>query len=241
MPEGMNSPLALAHSAQLRWERIGEEQRPLLIADGALVDPQHVRSIAARHKFTPIGPFYPGVRAAVPEKIAMDLVAPIMDALVAGFSLPGPARFRECFLSIVTTSPQRLQPIQRLPHFDGLEEGRIAVLVYLDPKESGGTAFYRQRATGFETVDASRYDRYRTSLEAEVARHGVPPSEYIGADTPLFSRIHGVEGVFNRIVAYRSNSLHCAALRKDFTPVADPIDGRLTLNLFLDPPASAAT
>lgn len=57
-----------------------------------------------------------------------------------------------------SADPQSLAPIQRLPHVDGLEPDRLAILVYLSGAETGGTAFYRQRATGYETVDAARFD-----------------------------------------------------------------------------------
>lgn len=237
MPGTMASPLALAPMARTEEIRFGAEAQVLLTVEDALPDPQAVVAIAARHAYRPIGPFYPGVRAAVSEAIAMPLVAPIADRLAAAFGLAEPPRYRECFLSLVTAAPGALAPIQRLPHFDGLEPGRIAVLLYLDAAERGGTAFYRQRATGFESVDTARFDGYRAALDAGVARHGLPPAGYIAGDTPLFEQVHAVEGRFNRLVAYRGNTLHCAALGDAFVPVADPARGRLTLNLFLQAPS----
>lgn len=50
--------------------------------------------------------------------------------------------------------PPVLAPIQRLPHVDGLEAERIAILIYLSGTARGDTGFYRQRATGFETGHA---------------------------------------------------------------------------------------
>ncbi len=120
-----------------------------------------------------------------------------------------------------------------MPHFDGLEPDRIALLLYLDREERGGTAFYRQRSTGFESVDEARYDAYRAALDAGVAEYGLPSAAYIAGDTALFEQVHLVEGRFNRMIAYRGNTLHCAALGPSFAPVMDPAQGRLTLNLFL--------
>ena len=133
----------------------------------------------------------------------------------------------------MTTPARALQPIQRLPHFDGLERNRLAVLLYLDPAERGGTAFYRQRGTGFETVDSTRFAAFQTELESGIAQHGLPPSDYIRGDTALYEQVGTVSGKFNRAVVYHGNSLHCADLPADFEPPVDPLAGRLTLNLFL--------
>lgn len=213
--------------------RFGAEGQVLLTLDNALPDPAAVVAIAARHRYRPIGPFYPGVRAAVSETVAMELVAPLLGRLQQAFALDAAPAYFECYLSLVTAAPRDLAPIQRLPHFDGVEPDRVAVLLYLDAAERGGTAFYRQRATGFESVDAARFATYRAALDAGAAEHGLPPPGYIADNTPLFERIHAVEGRFNRMIAYRGNTLHCAALGPDFAPSANPVEGRLTLNLFM--------
>ena len=229
----MTSPLALSPSAQRETRSFGEEAQPLLVVEDALPDLALVRSIAARHSYQPIGPFYPGVRAAVSANIAMPLVHPLLPEMRDLFGLAREPDYFECYLSLVTQAPSELDPIQRLPHFDGVEPERIAVLLFLSGDEAGGTAFYRQNATGFESVHAARYDLYRAELEAATARHGLPEAGYIGEDSPLFTRTLRVEGRAGRMIAYRGNTLHCAAMPARFVPDADPARGRLTLNLFL--------
>lgn len=232
----MATPLALSPAAKVTVEHFGNELHPLVIVDDALPNPGAVLGVAARHRYRPIGPFYPGVRAPVSEAVAMALVAPLLDTLRETFALAARPRYFEAFLSLVTIAPQDLAPIQRLPHFDGVEDDRIAVLLYLDRHERGGTAFYRQRVTGFEAVDAGGYEAYRSALDAGVATHGLPAAAYISGDTALFAQILAVPGRFNRLIAYRGNTLHCAALAPDFAPVFDPVEGRLTFNLFLRAP-----
>lgn len=229
----MTSPLALSPEAALTLERFGDEAQPLVCVEDALGDLAAVRAIAARHSYTPIGPFYPGIRAAVSERIAMPLVEPILTHLQQVFALERAPAFFECYLSIVTTPPGKLNPIQRLPHFDGTERERIAVLLYLSDHADAGTAFYRQKSTGFESVDDTRFDRYRHELEQATARHGIPPAAYIGTDSPLFMRTHAVAARANRMIAYHGNALHCASIGRDFVPDPHPATGRLTLNLFL--------
>lgn len=230
----MTSPLALSPDARTELSHFGEERQPIFTCADALADPEAVVAIAARHRYAEHGPYYPGLRAPVSETIAMPLVAPLLGQLEDSFALTRAPQYRECFLSMVTLPPDRLDPIQRLPHFDGVEPERLAVLLYLDREERGGTGFYRQRGTGFESVDAARFEIYRDTLNAEVEREGLPPSGYIAGDTPLFEQIHRTGGRFNSLVVYRGNTLHCAALSPDFSPGVDPASGRLTLNLFLD-------
>ena len=61
----------------------------------------------------------------------------------------------------------------------------------------------------------------------------MPPAGYIGAGSPLFGRTLVVEDRPNRMIAYRGNALHCAAIGEDFVPDDNPLRGRLSLNLFL--------
>ena len=229
----MTSPLALSENARIACDDFGREGLRLVTVDDALRDVETVRAIAARHDYRPIGPHYPGIRAAVSERVAMPLVQPLLPLLQQVFALARPPSYRECYLSLVTRAPADLAPIQRLPHFDGVEATRIAVLLYLDPQGRGGTGFFRQRETGFEYVDGERLPSYEEALRRGVAEHGMPPARFIGADSALFERTLEVEDRLNRMVLYRGNTLHCAALRDDFLPDADPSTGRLSLNLFL--------
>jgi hypothetical protein len=232
----MAGPLTISPERRDRVQLLGHERQPLLILDDCLADPAGVLAIAARATFAKNGPHYPGIRAAVPQAAAAALIEPLGKLLAGTFDLAKPPEFAECYLSLVTTPAQALQPIQRLPHFDGLEPDRLAFLLYLDRAERGGTAFYRQRGTGFETVDAARFAEFQSSLERGIAQHGLPPSDYIRGDTGLYEQVGKVCGRFNRAVAYRGNSLHCADLPAGFEPQADPLSGRLTLNLFLRVP-----
>jgi hypothetical protein len=225
--------LAPSESARVTLAHFGEERQPLLVIDGCLADPEALRKAAAGGTFTPIGPYYPGLRAPVSREEVDALIEPLAEPLREIFDLPAPACFAEAFLSLVTVPGEALQPIQRLPHFDGVERERLALLLYLSPEGGGGTAFYRQRGTGFESVGADRFARFEAELRNGIAREGLPPPAYISGDTPLYEQVHAVEARFNRAIVYRGNTLHCAHLPPHFTPSMDPREGRLTLNLFL--------
>ncbi|SDA20141.1 DUF6445 family protein [Sphingomonas sp. NFR15] len=211
----------------------GTEQRPLVVIDDFWPDPDVLRDDAASLKMGQIGPHYPGIRAPAPARLAETMRRRVAPLLAQHFGLdPAPA-VSEAYYSLVTTRPADLAPIQRLPHFDGVEPGRIAVLLFLGEGQQGGTAFYRQRATGYESVDSARLGSFKAALEEGVGTHGIPAPAYIAGDTPLYEQIALHAGRRNRALIYSGNMLHCAYLPPKVTLSADPLIGRLTLNLFL--------
>lgn len=224
--------------ASTRVERQGREAQPVIVIDEMLAEPERWRQFAAQAQYGRIGPYYPGVRAPVPIGAAEAMRVELAALIAATFALdPVPPLF-ECFFSIVTTPPEALAPIQRLPHVDGLEADRIAILVYLSGAEQGGTAFYRQRTTGFETVDAARFPDFQSALSAGVAEHGLPPAAYIAGDTPLYEQIASYEARPNRGLIYRSHALHCAEIAPGTPLPSDPRHGRLSINSFLFDPSA---
>jgi hypothetical protein len=220
-------------AASLQVLRQGREAQPVIVIDDALADPESWRQVAGRARFEAIRPFHPGVSVAVPARLGAqlrDALAPLVGE-VFGLDPVPPAS--SCFLSLVTTPPEALAPIQRLPHVDGLEAERIAVLVYLSGADKGGTAFFRQRGTGFETVDAARLGAFQAALDAGLAEHGEPPAGYLDGDTALYEMIALHEARPNRALIYRSHTLHSAAIPPGTPLPQGAATGRLTLNLFL--------
>ncbi len=220
-------------AAQISRQRHGEEALPVVIADDFFAEPAIWVERACARQFAPIGPYYPGIRASLSAEETVECVSGLSAELALAF---GGRSFRavESYFSLVTTAPADLQPIQRLPHFDNFSEKRIALLIYLNGRPDSGTAFYRQRETGFESVTEERYARFAKALEDGVKEHGMPPPAYIGGDTPIYQQIARYDGRPNRGILYRSNSLHCAEIPPDLPLLSEPASGRLTINIFLE-------
>jgi len=212
---------------------VGTERQPVILIDEFVSDPQALVDEAAALRFATIGVHYPGTRAPVPPSRLQTFMPGIVDLVVETFGCGTKLRLLEAYYSVVTTRPETLTPIQRLPHFDGLERERIALLHFLSTDRTSGTAFYRHRSTGFESVDAARFPEFRASLERDGATHGLPAPGYISDDTPIYEQTARFEGRYNRALIYRGHALHCAWLPDDLSYSADPRTGRLTVNTFL--------
>jgi hypothetical protein len=139
-----------------------------------------------------------------------------------------------CHYSLVTTPADQLELLQRIPHVDSVATNGLASIHYLFRKNLGGTAFYRHRATGFESLDESRNERYFRTLAAECAGPDAPAPGYINGDTPLYQQIAKQDGIFNRLLLYPRNVLHSGCIAPDFVPDADPRTGRLSINSFIE-------
>lgn len=229
----MTAGALLNPGAKIRIARHGREAQPVIVIDDLLAEPEGWRAAAARARYGRIGPHYPGLRAVVPAQAAAALREGPAALIGETFGLDPVPPVLETYFSIVTAPPEALAPIQRLPHFDGLEPERIAILIFLSGAELGGTAFYRQRSTGFETVDSERFPAFEAALKAGVAEHGLPPPAYIAGDTPLYEQFARYEARANRCLIYRGHSLHCAAIPPGLSLPPDPVRGRLSINSFL--------
>lgn len=223
--------------AEMRVTRhlIGNERSPLLVIDNFVADPDELVRHAAAMPLAQDKGYFPGQRVAAPIAYQQFLATRLRDTLFEFFQLRGSIfRFPMCHYSLVTTSPQKLVMLQRIPHFDSLDGNGLATIHYLFKRDLGGTAFYRHRKTGFETIDAARREAYIRALEAENDGPNLPAANYIHGDTPLFEQIAKQDGVFNRLLVYRRNCLHSGNIAADFVPDPNPLTGRLSINSFID-------
>jgi len=214
---------------------IGLEGAPLLVIDNLVSNPDRlVRKAAASH-FVKQPSMFPGIRAPAPLSYQRFLESTLNPLLEECFGLaPGRFLFPMCHYSLVTQPAEKLAFLQRVPHIDSVRADGLATVHYLFRGDWGGTAFYRHRRSGFEYIDESRHAAYFECLAQESRRDDAAGAGYIDEDTALFQRIADVEGVFNRIVVYRRNSLHSGRIDNTRVPPPDPINGRLSINSFID-------
>jgi hypothetical protein len=210
---------------------LGEARAPLLCIDEFSSHPDELVALARRADFIDVGSQFPGVRAPAPAGYVSTLFPALAPLLEQHFGAPPEDELDLCAFSLVTTPPARLSGNQRLPHIDGPEERRFAVLHYLCGAEQGGTAFYRHRATGLEVVTACHVRHFHDTVIAEM-RRAEPAAGYVTTSNQDFERIGGVDAAYNRVIVYRGNALHSGDIGAATVFSEDPRVGRLTINGF---------
>lgn len=225
--------IALNPRAQIQLRRTGREGHPLLIVDDVLNDPDVLVEQAVHAAWAPPHHTnYPGLNAPLPDAYGQAILAAVRPILARGFGLPGHLPLSLFgFFALATQAPGDLAPIQKIPHRDSSDPFQIALVHYLCRDQAGGTAFFRHKASGFESVDARRAAGYDAASAAELAE-GPDLPRHVDEATPGFEQVDFAPIAFNRLVAYRSHVLHSGLLN----PARlgdDPRTGRLTANCFI--------
>ncbi|MBV7260350.1 hypothetical protein KCG46_12285 [Erythrobacter sp. WH158] len=187
---------------------------------------------ASLQKFAKITPQYPGLRAPLDSQTCAMWAAQLSPHLNDAFGYERADWAMQAWFSIVTARPDELIPMQCFPHVDGTDPDQLAMMLYLDTTEHGGTAFFRHRSTGYEELTEANFPHYRDALQADVAETGLPPARYVTDGAPHFERTYMTGGEFNQAVFYRGNILHSGMIENDLELPADPRTGRLTINAF---------
>jgi hypothetical protein len=219
-------------------QHVGREREPLLILDGVMQRPESLVDYAAGEvRFNPAWTAsggFPGLRAPAPLDYVGTLVRSLSPAVEEAFGLENVKLARaECNFSLVTLRPEELTPLQRIPHADTADPLQFAFLHYLCGPRFGGTAFYRHRATGFETLQPDRLAAFE-AIRARELDDTPPGPAYIIGHTPHYERIAAADALFDRLIVYRSRTLHSGMIALDVPLSADPRQGRLTANIFVN-------
>ena len=219
--------------ATVTVERLGREGEPLVIIDNFTGQPQRLRAMGMAAQYHPAGVDYPGIRALA-DPSYLDLRRELMMQVMA--RVFGLARGISCEIaafSLVTRAPEQLTPRQRIPHHDHSDAGRVAIMHYLDGPQSGGTAFFRHRRTGFEAITPAREAVFAAALAQDEREFGPPPPGYPHGDSDAYEQIGAVEARVDRMALYRGRQLHSGIIPDPAALSADPARGRLTVNMFL--------
>ena len=229
------APLLIGRQIRVQLHHIGEERQPLLIVDEVLADPDAMIDAAREAEFyTPPHTHYPGLNANLPEAYYRTVVTALRGPIEAAFGLRADAYLKYFgFFALATTPAVDAEPIQKIPHHDGPDSRRLAMVHYLCRGDHGGTGFFRHKATGFESVDQARFGTYVAVAQAQLAAAGAGAAVYAGRDAADYDLIGQADCVFNRLILYRNHVLHSALLGPR-AGGADPGQGRLTANGFIE-------
>jgi len=205
------------------------------VIDEVFADPAAiVAEVARRASFSAEGlaaAGYPGVQAPAPSAYARALLAAADEALATLFGTrDGAIGEIACRFSLVARPPAALHPLQTVPHVDIAEPDRFAILHFLCGPPFGGTAFHRQDATGLEQLSRADWPAFVAERDRLLLEH--PDRAYPHAGTTGYTQTATIDARMDRLVVYRSHSLHSGVIPGDVAHPADPQRGRLTGNLF---------
>jgi len=217
---------------------VGNERTPVIIIDRPLIDAAPLIQAATHHPGFHLDRrlAYPGIRAQLPDDYVETLLPALIPLLCEVYEIPEEyeSKLIHQVFSLITTQPEDLSVLQRVPHFDALNAQYFATVHYLSPGAHAGTGIFRHRPTGFERISEARYKAYVEAAESHMKAHGLPAAQYITSSTDHYELIDEIEYAANRMVIYPGNLLHSGLIspERDINP--DPSRGRLTANLFID-------
>ena len=219
--------------------RFGIGRHPVVVIDDFTGDPEGVARLAEE-----LGPFpreqrsfYPGVRRMIGDADAdafgyMRSLCQESAQFIAGAFGFDHFRLLSGSFSIVTTQPGQLIEPQRFPHFDSTDPKYLALLHYVRVPANSGTAFYRQRTTAIEQVTEANHEAFVRAAQAEVKQMPADVG-YIHGSNDYFEQIGAVEAIPDRLVIYQGSLLHSGIIPPGMPLSADPRQGRLTANIFV--------
>jgi hypothetical protein len=230
--------IAFNDNQQIDIRVVGTERTPVLVidrpfdsADDLLAAATSDANFLADRRFA-----YPGIRAELPDSYVDALVPDLLERLRDVYEIPIHLEHRiiHRLYSLITTPPEDLGVLQRVPHFDTLNSYYFATVHYLAPGPFAGTGIFRHRPTGFERISEDRYPAYVEAAESHMKAHGLPDARYIDSSTDHYELIEELEYQQNRLIVYPGNLLHSGLIQPERDVSWDPATGRLTANLFID-------
>jgi hypothetical protein len=236
MSDDMTGEFRVNGRRAVRTLRIGREASTVIVVDDYLAEPRALVDFAASQaRFGMPKNWYPGLRAEpLPQAYVIETLRSLHRVIGETFGLPVEGSVHtNTYFGLATIAPADLSPLQRFPHFDTPNPRQIALLHYLCDASHGGTAFFRHRATGFETMSDERVRPYFDRLDLELRERGPRPARYTSGDDDMFEEIGRIDATFNRLIVYRSCVLHSADVNAALGLSPDPRAGRLTANTFI--------
>lgn len=210
----------------------------VLVVDNVLARPEDwvQLAVANRGAFKAAGyNAFPGLELGLPTELTRHFLDLLREPMREAFQVRRVVRAHSK-LAMVTTPEAMLKPLQTIPHVDNLSRekdcGVVAAVLYLfRDSRLGGTNFYRpcmqapalaELISDAESMPAEEFHR----------RHGVPV-RYPGDSDARFERLLSVAATWNRLIVYPGNVHHSGAIAQPELLHDDPLQGRLTINVFI--------
>jgi hypothetical protein len=221
-----------ARKADYSVQFVGREREPVVTIDEFSGQVEALERLGRQASYRPVQG-YPGLRSPMDPGYLGPRSGLLREIFADCFGLAGKAELESCDFSVVSLSPEQLSPGQRIPHYDAPEPGLIALLHFTQGAETGGTAFYRHRRTGFEAILPERVAAYAAGVAEDDRAFGPPPAHYCHGSDERYEMIGEVEARPDRAILYRGRLLHSGHVPVPPVPETARQSGRLTINTFI--------
>ena len=214
-------------------ERFGHEQEPIIVIENYTSNMAYLKQRAHHAAYKRSSSYYPGLQA--PEDpnylgIRGDELISLMSTV---FNFKGKLNIESCDYSMVCKPRDTLDVAQCLPHYDALTSNLFAIVHYVQAEPTSGTAFYRHKRTGFETISEKRSSAYKEGLQDDLSTYGPPDKNYFYGTDDRYEMIGEIEAKPDQLIMYRGHTLHSGCIPDSTILAPDPKVARITLNSFL--------
>ena len=136
------------------------------------------------------------------------------------------------FYSFVSSPAKQLSFRQTIPHYDHNSANSFAVMLYMAPGQFGGTGFFKQDGTLFETISSNRETEFLQSLKIN-RKKDTSDFQYCTGTGSGFTLIDSVNYQQNRMLIYPGNLLHSGLIHESRDVHDNVMHARLTANIFI--------
>jgi hypothetical protein len=231
------SESSINDNIEFQIQEIGNEKTKIIVIDGFSRSPNNlIDYVTSEGKFIcheREENFYPGVICPSDPSYTNDLYKTLKPIIKKVYKLPvAYPKSLESSFAMVTFDPSELNQNQKIPHYDSVSSGQLAVLLYLCEPPFEGTAFYRHIETGYETITRERKENYWSLAEPKLASDYYSDT-YANNGNTEYEKIGDIAVKFNRLIIYPSKLLHSSMINPEHLS-SDPLKGRLTLRTFIN-------
>lgn len=217
---------------------VGNDRTPVIVIDDFAASTERLQAFACDQ--ASYGPdatsLYPGLRARLPRDYIRGVLGQLFPLLYRVYGVPQSLGMRpvNAVYSLITVPERELERRQCAPHFDSTRPYYLAVLHYLADGPFCDTGLFRHRETGYERVTPDNVETYIAARERWAAQRELGEPAYIKGSDEQFELYDRVEYRPNRLAVYPGCLLHSGLVNPSIDIDADPRNGRLTANIFVD-------
>ncbi|MEP6342775.1 MAG: DUF6445 family protein [Maricaulaceae bacterium] len=214
-------------------KRFGSEQEPVIVIDNYTESIERLKRRAYRAKYKVGQAFYPGIQAHEDPNYLGVRGEELTELMSNIFGVTGKIELESCNYSLVCRPRDKLAMAQCLPHYDAHDPSLFAIVHYIQAPENSGTAFYKHKRTGFETITEDRTDIYNRALQDDLADYGPPARDYFYDTNESYEMIGEIKAQPDQLIIYRGYTLHSGCIPSAVELTTNPLKARITLNSFL--------